>query len=667
MKLILAIFLLAVPSLINGDSNLRGDARELRDKVTTSLSWNEPEGNCTGQLCGVWGDPHIVTCDGYSYDCQGVGIFTMMKNTLWDIQGTFVTVGERELDLVESWGLTHGASVTNDIMINVTENDTDYPVVQLSFGDLSSHDGTHPTEIGCHAGYYYKKTNMKGQRRSVENTMAECRERCVKTDGCDAFSWWKDGGCHLNTADQPERPIPPHWTKGFAGTLDGECGKEHEVKELDDESERAKHGEIWKHCPLLMYLDGKLIDISYTKETGYETGYLVGNETSDFSILMKDDRNVYVSYKVGVGEDGEDEYAVVRVMAEGDGPAEMWTCHWSVWVCIPNSYASTDLPSTTIGLLGSPDGDPFNDWMNPNGTVIAHDATKNHGTSIEYCHDNWCVPQGKSLMTYPGDTTYDDWKCEQHDYKDYTNNQTAKEECVVGAKHIEHHCQDTHSFYKTNCEYECCHGGPCIEKPVVDPDLILIKFNANQTVPDIIPDHRDCDGDIFYKTAKEVCTDTSEGIVELFHSSDNAPDIFVDSLIYGIILDAEINNDKNGKMVSFKINNSVDDANLYVKHYESYMETFLDPACDATFDSTVGCPDIANPSPDYEIACHEYDGMTSFATFTVFVESPNIANDNKVDDCCLADNPNPNQDNEQMGVHQYSFKILCECPAVDDA
>jgi len=38
---------------------------------------------------------------------------------------------------------------------------------------------------------------MKGQRRSVETSARGCQARCAKVSGCAHFSWWRDGGCHL--------------------------------------------------------------------------------------------------------------------------------------------------------------------------------------------------------------------------------------------------------------------------------------------------------------------------------------------------------------------------------------------------------------------------------------------------------------------------------------
>jgi hypothetical protein len=581
-----------------------------------------------------------------------------MKSKLWNIQGSFVTVGKRELN----WVNLKEASVTNDVMINFTEVGFNYPEFQAGFGVLPGDDDPnpiHPSEIGCHEGFYWQDTDMKGQRRSVERTMQLCRQRCEKIEDCTQFSWWRDGGCHMNSIDQIEREIPRHWTQGFSGTMDGgawpDCGKEHEVKELADKTERDNHGEIWNHCPLLVYIGGVMIDISDIKDEGY----LFGNETSAFSVKMEDNRNLYVTYKVG-----DDDYAVVRLMAEGDGPGEAWSCHWSVWVCIPNIYENSSLEAQTVGLFGSPDGDKSNDWTTPDGTVIGP------GDGTAYCYDNWCVSQLDSLMTYPGNTTYEDWKCEEHEYKDYTNNETALEDCIVGHKTIIKKCKDELQFSRYACELDCCISGSCIGSE--DPTPPFLRYKTNVSIPEfLIPDHRDCDEEVFEKTANDVCPETAESIIELYHSSDDAPTIDVtdiNKMFYGIELNAEIHDDQTGKMVSFKINNEVPGANIFVKHYKSYREHFLDPACDSMLDAVAGCPDVGvDPSPDIEVACHQYDGMTSFATFTVYVESKDIANDEKVDNCCLSEAGEGADRGDYTGSYKYTFKMLCDCPGSNTA
>jgi len=58
----------------------------------------------------------------------------------------------------------------------------------------------------------------------------------------------------------------------------------------------------------------------------------------------------------------------------------------------------------TVGLLGSADNDPTNDWMMSNGTVVSIPPSRSERvglTSLNYCLDNWCVDDvASSLFTY---------------------------------------------------------------------------------------------------------------------------------------------------------------------------------------------------------------------------------------------------------------------------
>ena len=40
---------------------------------------------------------------------------------------------------------------------------------------------------------------MPGQDRSKEASASACQTRCQQTEGCGFFSWWGDGGCHLQS------------------------------------------------------------------------------------------------------------------------------------------------------------------------------------------------------------------------------------------------------------------------------------------------------------------------------------------------------------------------------------------------------------------------------------------------------------------------------------
>jgi len=95
------------------------------DDVPVEATYNEQIGKCTGAVCGVWGDPHIITCDNLHYDCQAVGLFTIMKNHMFNVQGNFAFI-----DTV--WG---GASITNDLAIDYIKGgeNNGVPTMQFSF------------------------------------------------------------------------------------------------------------------------------------------------------------------------------------------------------------------------------------------------------------------------------------------------------------------------------------------------------------------------------------------------------------------------------------------------------------------------------------------------------------------------------------------------------
>jgi len=46
-------------------------------------------------------------------------------------------------------------------------------------------------------GFRWTPLNMAGASRSVSTTVKGCQERCASTTGCKHFSFWHDGGCHL--------------------------------------------------------------------------------------------------------------------------------------------------------------------------------------------------------------------------------------------------------------------------------------------------------------------------------------------------------------------------------------------------------------------------------------------------------------------------------------
>jgi len=47
------------------------------------------------------------------------------------------------------------------------------------------------------ANIMYTPLDMPGQGRTSEDSATQCQNRCFRTSGCARFTWWPDGGCHL--------------------------------------------------------------------------------------------------------------------------------------------------------------------------------------------------------------------------------------------------------------------------------------------------------------------------------------------------------------------------------------------------------------------------------------------------------------------------------------
>ena len=43
----------------------------------------------------------------------------------------------------------------------------------------------------------YMPLDMPGEGRTVTDSASACQDRCLNTEGCSYFSWWNDGGCHI--------------------------------------------------------------------------------------------------------------------------------------------------------------------------------------------------------------------------------------------------------------------------------------------------------------------------------------------------------------------------------------------------------------------------------------------------------------------------------------
>eukprot|EP00931_Biecheleriopsis_adriatica_P060389 TRINITY_DN3626_c0_g1_i1.p1 TRINITY_DN3626_c0_g1~~TRINITY_DN3626_c0_g1_i1.p1 ORF type:complete len:2436 (-),score=328.82 TRINITY_DN3626_c0_g1_i1:104-7411(-) len=61
---------------------------------------------------------------------------------------------------------------------------------------------TTTTASNCfQANSKFSPINMPRQGRTVTSSAADCQQRCSSVSGCAHFSWWPDGGCHIQNFD----------------------------------------------------------------------------------------------------------------------------------------------------------------------------------------------------------------------------------------------------------------------------------------------------------------------------------------------------------------------------------------------------------------------------------------------------------------------------------
>jgi len=85
------------------------------------------------------------------------------------------------------------------------------------------------------------KQDMEGQGKETVDSVFLCQQRCKQTDGCAHFSYWSDGGCHLQSATAqpvddrnsffpvelagPADPCPRQTCKEVSQTYRKECAR----------------------------------------------------------------------------------------------------------------------------------------------------------------------------------------------------------------------------------------------------------------------------------------------------------------------------------------------------------------------------------------------------------------------------------------------------------
>jgi hypothetical protein len=282
-----------------------------------------------------------------------------MENHMWKVQARFVDVGAHEHNIVHKWGLTQGASITNDLAIKFKPNGT-IPVFQLGFGELSRHDGTFPSEDGCTPYQYYNPSNMPGQEKSFVPTLQDCHDKCEGIEDCTKFSFWADGGCHMNSDAQTPRSSPKNWARSLSGDKE-QCGLPPADIELKNAAERFSAGMIGPRCPLLFHVDGALQDIS---GVGKDEFYY-GDKDSPVKIKNLNNKVISMQFTTSSGEIAE-----IVILVRGDGPGELWSCHFDFWICLPASEQTLFMRGKSTGMMGTPDGNPMNDFTNAMGNQL---------------------------------------------------------------------------------------------------------------------------------------------------------------------------------------------------------------------------------------------------------------------------------------------------------
>lgn len=86
--------------------------------------------------------------------------------------------------------------------------------------------------------------------------------------------------------------------------------------------------------------------------------------------------------------------------------------HFGVTVSVPRSYSQG---KTFVGLFGSADGDPLNDWMNATGAAIAIPTSGlAQQAGYEYCTSTWCIrDESEVLFAYTASAPFDAASCDE--------------------------------------------------------------------------------------------------------------------------------------------------------------------------------------------------------------------------------------------------------------
>lgn len=704
MKLKFSFFTFALFTGVHGNSKLRGRQLSVDTyNYDQTISWYEKQGKelgyepqCTGSVCGMWGDPHITTCDelhGSHFGCQAEGTVTLMKNSLYNIEGNFIAIGEDAMNSLKfkrvGRGDDHidihnaGATVTNDIAIEITTDSTTNSkrIIQLGFGNLNdpiidelTGKPMYPSEKNCHVRKFYNNHMIAAK---TDLWMSQCRRECLKTNGCEYFNSWPDKKCELFTEAADLLDSDPAYGRVVSGTTD--CGKASKgvTKEnqpaMDDESDKKKMlvgG--WKRCPLLLHVDKELVDISTKDAVG---GYLFNDD--GISVQMKDrkhpNKNFGGSETIQILHQLEDGPTTEMILTiKGSGPAEMWTCHFEFDICLPEE-AKDKFMGSTVGLLGTPDGDLSNDKTDRVGNTFDFDRLFNEVRNrvaykdapdsctwdiamLEYCHDTWCVSADETIMVAAPGQNVNDILCQA------VEPVCPDSYCIMSVDQLNTACKEyTGEGYTAEdlatCKLECCHGSDECED--AKDHLVVYADSEPEDAIEFIIDPP-CDDRVFKKTNTTACPGTP--LVKVLHGPI-LPE--TQEILYDI--NPSAGND-GLRSVTFRVNNPFDSAaDIYVSHNERIGLNFPKPTCDGMLEVNSGCDIDANT---IEVRCVSFPDQTSFAIADVYfvsqgAEFERVDSGAEVKKCCVDEGKRDEYNDPAYHVVHYAFEFQCSCPHSD--
>lgn len=136
-------------------------------------------------------------------------------------------------------------------------------------------------------------------------------------------------------------------------------------------------------------------------------------------------------------------------------------CFFSTKVCLPDDYREGE---KLVGLLGSPDGNDRNEWMDSNGDEVAFTGSRRYRGAYEYCTQFWCIRDAKkSLFQYDAGESFARF---QNCGKSY---ETSTEECAKNPpKELEDICGEDET-----CIIDGCAGDDTDARIAVDIEVDL--------------------------------------------------------------------------------------------------------------------------------------------------------------------------------------------------